>query len=59
MVIICGGYLKSKVFVFKSRTIEELKQGVGEETMAIPEEVTRRVLSSLRARLEECVRNCG
>jgi len=54
MVIICGGYLKSKIFIFKSRTIEELKQGVTEETMAIAE-MTRRVLSILWAGLEECV----
>jgi len=55
VVIIFGGYLKSRVFIFKSRTIEELKQGVREETMAIAEEMTRRVLSILRATPEECV----
>jgi len=59
VVVICGGYLKSIVFIFNSRSIEELKQGVREATMVIPEEMTHRVMSSLRARLEERVRNCG
>jgi hypothetical protein len=35
------GYLKSKVFFSKPRTIAELKQRMKEEIAAIPEEITR------------------
>jgi hypothetical protein len=51
------GYLKSKVLISKLRTIEELKRRIKEEIAAIPEQMTRRVMESLRGRLEQCLRN--
>ncbi|GFG35804.1 hypothetical protein Cfor_11743 [Coptotermes formosanus] len=38
-------------------TIEELKRRIKEEIAAIPEQMTRRVMESLRGRLEQCLRN--
>lgn len=40
---ISGGYFRSKVLMFQSRTIEELRQGVREETIAILIDVTHRI----------------
>jgi hypothetical protein len=35
------GYLKTKIFIAKPRTIQELKQRIKEEIAAIPEQMTR------------------
>jgi hypothetical protein len=51
------GYLKSKVFISKPRTIEELKQRIKEEIVAILEHITRQVMENLGGSLEQCVRN--
>jgi len=53
------GYLKSRVFICKSRTIKELTQSIKEEITAIPEQVTRRVMENLGVRLKQCLRNGG
>jgi len=53
------GYLKSRVFISKPRTIAELKQSIIEEIAAIPEQMTRRVMESLGVRLKQCLRNGG
>jgi len=47
------GYLKSRVFISKPRTIAELRQSIKEEIVAIPEQMTRRVMENLGARLEQ------
>jgi hypothetical protein len=52
-------YLKSKVFISKPRTIQELKQRIKEEIAAILEQLIRRVMGNLPGRLEQCVRNRG
>jgi len=54
-----GGYLKSRVFISKPRTIAELRQNIKEEIAAIPEQMTRRVTENLGVRLEQCLRNGG
>jgi len=41
------GFLKSRVFISKSRTIVELKQSIKEEIVAIPEQMTRQVMENL------------
>ena len=51
------GYLKSRVFISKPRTIAELKQNIKEEIAAIPEQMTRRVMGNLGVRLKQCLRN--
>jgi hypothetical protein len=53
------GYLKSRVFISKPRTIAELKQSIKEGMAAIPEQMTRRVMENLGVRLKECLRNGG
>jgi len=53
------GYLKSRVFTSKPRTIAELKQSIKEEIAAIPEQMTRRVMENLGIRLKQCLRNDG
>jgi hypothetical protein len=54
-----GGDHKSKAVISKPITIEELKQRMKEETAAIPEQMTGRVIENLRERLEQCLRNDG
>ena len=53
------GYLKSKVFISKPRTIAELMQSIQEEIAAIREQMTRRVMENLGVRLKQCLRNGG
>jgi len=53
------GYLKSRIFISKPRTIAERKQNAKEEIAAIPEQITRRVMENLRVRLKQCLRNGG
>jgi len=50
------GYLKTKVFETRPRTIADLKQRTQDEVAAIPVEMLREVMNSFRPRLEECVR---
>ena len=47
------GYLQSRVFISKPRTIEELKQSIKEEIAAIPEQMTCRVMENLGVRLKQ------
>jgi hypothetical protein len=51
------GYLKSTFSIPKPKTIEELKQRIKEETAAVQEQMTRRVMVKLRGRSEQCLRN--
>ena len=53
------GYLKTKVFETKPRTIADLKQRIQDEVAAIPVEMLREVMNSFRFRLEECVHQNG
>jgi len=53
------GYLKTKVFETRPRTIADLKQRIQDEVAAIPVEMLREVMNSFRSRLEECVRRNG
>ena len=53
------GYLKSRVYISKPRTIAELKQSIKEEVTAIPEQMTRRMTENLGVRLKQCLRNGG
>lgn len=49
------GYLKSKVFGSKPRTIPELKQCIREEIAAIPQSMIRKVTANMQKRWEACV----
>ena len=48
------GYLKSRAFISKPKTIAELKQMIKEVIAAIPEQMTRRVMEYLGVRLKQC-----
>jgi len=53
------GYLKTKVFETRPRTIADLKQRIQDEVAAIPMEMLQEVMNSFKSRLEECVRRNG
>jgi len=53
------GYLKTKVFETKPRTITDLKQRIQDEAAAIPVEMLREIMKSFTSRIEECVRRNG
>ena len=41
------GYLKSKVYIHRPQSIEQLKDAIHQETAAIPHEMTRRVMDNV------------
>ena len=47
------GYLESRVFISKPRTIAELRQSIKEEIAAIPEQMIRRVMENLGVRMKQ------
>lgn len=49
------GYLKSKVYVDKPRTIPQLKEAIRREIGAIPVEMLGDVMRNFKDRLQECV----
>ena len=51
------GYLKSKVFSYRPRSLEELKRAIRFEIAAIPPQMIRRVIENFRERLQSCVSN--
>lgn len=53
------GYLKSKVYTHRPRSIEELKDAIRQEIAAIPHEMTRRVVDNFRERIRQCVDSNG
>ena len=53
------GYLKEKVFKHCSRSLEDLKERIQQEINSISPELTRRIMKSLRERLQHCVVNDG
>jgi len=51
--------ISKAVFISKPRTIAKLKQSKKEEIVAIPEQMTHRVMENLGVRLKQCLRNGG
>lgn len=49
------GYLKSKVYVDKPRTLPDLKEAIRREIAAIPEEMLQSVMINFTERLQECI----
>lgn len=52
------GYLKSKVYVTRPHTLQQLKTNIAAEISAIPGEMLRKVMAAFWKRLEEC-QQCG
>ena len=53
------GYLKSKVYVRKPRTVEDLKVSIREEIATVPQEMLVNVMQNFEERLRSCVRQEG
>jgi len=50
------GYLKSKVYVRKPRTVDDLKVTIREEIATVPQEMLLNVMQNFDERLRTCVR---
>lgn len=53
------GYLKSRVFTHRPRTLEELRAAIRQEIAAIPQDMIRRVMTRFRENLQQCINNNG
>jgi hypothetical protein len=53
------GYLKSKVYVWKPRTVDDLKVYIREEIATVPQEMLVNVMQNSEERLRTCVRQEG
>ena len=53
------GYLKSKVYIHRPRSIEQLQNAIRQKSVTIPHEMIRRVLDNFRKSLRQCVDNKG
>jgi len=53
------GYLKSKVYVRKPRTVDDLKVSIREEIATVPQEMLVNVIQNFEERLRTCVRQEG
>jgi len=53
------GYLKSKVYVRKPRTVDDLKVSIREEIATVPQEMLVNVMQNFEERLRTCVRQEG
>ena len=53
------GYLKSKFYVRKLRTVDDLKVSIREEIATVPQEMLVNVTQNFEERLRTCVRQEG
>ena len=53
------GYLKSKVYVRKPRTVDDLKVSIREEIATVPQEMLVNVMQNFEERLRTCDRQEG
>ena len=53
------GYLKSKVYVWKPCTVDDLKVSIREEIATVPQEMLVNVMQNFEERLRTCVRQEG
>jgi hypothetical protein len=53
------GYLKSKVYVRKPRTVDDLKVSIHEEIATVPQGMLVNVMQNFEERLQTCVRQEG
>ena len=52
-------YLKSKIYVRKPRTVDDLKVSIREEIATVPQEMLVNVMQNFEERLRTCVRQEG
>jgi len=53
------GYLKSKVYIGKPRTVDDLKVSIREEFAVVSQEMLVNVMQSFEEKLRTCVRQEG
>ena len=53
------GYLKSKVYVRKPRTVNDLKVSIRKEIATVPQEMLVNVMQNFEERLQTCVQQEG
>ena len=53
------GYLKSKVYIQKPRTVDDLKVSICEEIATVPQEMLVDVMQNFEERLRTCVQQEG
>ena len=53
------GYLKSKIYVGKLHTVDDLKVSIREEIATVPQEMLVNVMQNFEERLRTCVRQEG
>ena len=53
------GYLKSKIYVRKPRTVDDLKVSIRDEIATVPQEMLLNVMQNFEERLRTCVRKEG
>jgi len=53
------GYLKSKVYVRKPPTVDDLKVSIRDEIATVPQEILVNVIQNFEERLRKCVRQEG
>jgi len=54
-----GGYLKSRVYVHKPRTLNHLKEAIRQEIRPIDRQLLARVMNDLKKTLENCIQSDG
>ena len=59
IVFLFWGYLKSKVYLGKPRTIDELKEAIRREILTIPISMLQDVMENFQNRLQECINEEG
>ena len=59
MIFFLWGYLKSKVYTTRPNSVAELKERIEAEIEAIPQEMLRKVMDSVRDRVHECIIHGG
>jgi len=53
------GYLKSKIYVRKPRTVDDLEVSIREEIATVPQEMLVNVMQNFEERLRTCVQQEG
>jgi len=53
------GYLKSKVYIRKPRTVDDVKVSIREEIATVPQEMLVNVMQNFEERLRTCARQEG
>ena len=57
-VFLCG-YLKSRVYTHKPRTLNDSKEAIRQEFRAIDRQLLARVMEDFKKRLENCIQEDG